>query len=470
MHQRIVFLLVGSLIFSLSFPNTSNCQTITFEKQIGRTTESGASVYQTRDGGYIITGTTQTWRYDDVYLVKTNAWGDTLWTKFFGGQFWDGGNSVQQTRDGGYIIAGLIDGGAGSGDIYLVKTDSTGEITWEKQFGGFGSGGGTSVQETLDGSYIVAGYENYRGILIKTNVQGDTLWTRTFDGGAGNLVIINSLRQTSDGGYILTGSLHSNNQADVYLIKTNSLGETTWAKTYSGSGNENAASVALTADEGYIITGGIYTYVSDPINIDILLIKADANGDTVWTKTIDVSGIDQGASIQQCSDGGYILTGATDSKVFLAKMAVNGDILWTKSFGGDDTSFGSEVQQTADGGFIIVGGINSDVYLVKTSADGLVSVEENISQIIPKELQLFQNYPNPFNPNTTIRFALQRPSFVSLKVYNTLGQEIAFLVSENLAAGRYEVDWNASGQASGVYLYRLQAEELVETKKLTIVR
>lgn len=102
--------------------------------------------------------------------------------------------------------------------------------------------------------------------------------------------------------------------------------------------------------------------------------------------------------------------------------------------------------------------------------DALSTSMENSRHEVHKTFRLEQNYPNPFNPNTTIHFALPRPSFVTLKVYNTPGAEIVALVADNFAAGRHKVAWNASGHASGVYLYRLEAGEFIETKKLTVLR
>ncbi|MCH7761882.1 hypothetical protein IIA15_10870, partial [candidate division TA06 bacterium] len=144
-------------IYYLLFAVSSPAQ-ITFERTYGGgARDEGYSVQQTSDGGYIIAGLT--WSFgsgrDDVYLIKTDSLGDTLWTRTFGGTNSDGGRSVQQTLDGGYIITGFTNSfGVGGIDVYLIKTDSLGDTLWTKTYGGDYNDGGYSVQQTLDKGYI----------------------------------------------------------------------------------------------------------------------------------------------------------------------------------------------------------------------------------------------------------------------------------------------------------------------------
>ncbi len=166
---------------------------------------------------------------------------DGLWTKTFGGEYQDWGSSIQQTSDGGYIIAGTIgDFSPNYSDIWLLKTDANGDTLWTKTFGGSDYDWGNSVQQTLDGGYIIAGNVdmihpvNGDVWLIKTNANGDTLWTKTF--GEGDYNWGNSVQQTSDGGYIITGLTLSfgAGSSDVWVIKTNKYGDTIWTKTLGG--------------------------------------------------------------------------------------------------------------------------------------------------------------------------------------------------------------------------------------------
>ena len=213
---------------------------------------------------------------------------DTSWTRKFGGGM---GRSVQQTSDGGYIITGSTKFlSAGDNDLWLIKTDSLGNILWTKTYGGSESDVGYSIQQTTDGGYIITGITQSFGAgendiwLIKTNNSGDTLWTKTI--GGSNNDVGNSVQQTNDGGYIIAGSMYSsvNNGYDVWLIKTDSLGDTLWTKTYGGGEFDFGYSTQQTEDGGYIITGNTYSYGFGDLNV--WLIKTNDSGDTLWTKCL----------------------------------------------------------------------------------------------------------------------------------------------------------------------------------------
>jgi hypothetical protein len=306
------------------------------------------------------------------------------------------GYAVQQTFDRGYIITGYTEGINGGEDVYLIKTDSTGDTLWTKSYGGTGDDEGYSVQQTTDTGYIIVGRTNsfdsvnYHIYLIKTNSMGDTLWTRTYGG-------INweegySVQQTTDGGYIFVGYTGSfgdiiNHSADVYLIKTDSIGDTLWTKTYGGTQGDVGYSVQQTTDGGYIITGETISFgwasSLDTVR-HVYLIKTNAFGDTLWTKIYGGNGSvgEQGNSVKQTTDGGYIILGVTNSfdsvfnEIYLIKTDANGDTLWTKIYGGNGPVWGYSVQQTTDGGYIISGYIDIadsgliDAYLIKTNPIG----------------------------------------------------------------------------------------------------
>jgi hypothetical protein len=357
----------------------------------GSDVDYGYSVQQTTDGGYIIVGYTSSFGAggNDVYLIKTDANGDTLWTRTYGGSDTETGWSVQQTTDGGYIIGGATNSfGAGSHDAWLIKTDANGDTLWTKTYGGSDVDYGYSVQQTTDGGYVIAGRTISFGAgsadvyLIKTDVNGDTLWTRTYGGsdieysGYGQ-----SVQQSTNGGYVIIGSTKSFGAGDYdfYLIKTDANGDTLWTRTYGGSNNDYGQSVRQWIDGGYIIVG--YSSSFGAGSYDVWLIKTDANGDTLWTRTYGGSGLEYGYSVQQSSDSCYIIAGSTNSfgagyqDVYLIKTDANGDTLWTKTYGGTDWDYGWSMQQTTDGGYIIAGRTksfgagNHDVYLLKIEAE-----------------------------------------------------------------------------------------------------
>jgi len=212
------------------------------------------------------------------------------WERTYGGTNNDWGASVQHTTDGGYIIAGITSSfGNGDEDVLLTKTDGNGIELWTKTFGGTNSDGAHSVQQTTDGGFIITGATESFGLgngtgdvyLIKTDENGIELWTKTF--GGTNAEEGNSVQQTTDGGYIIAGHTNSfgNGQRDVYLIKTDENGDSLWTRTCGGIEEDEGHSIQQTTDGGYIITGitesfgnGIY---------DVYLIKTDGNGNATST-------------------------------------------------------------------------------------------------------------------------------------------------------------------------------------------
>ena len=350
----------------------------------GENFETGRSVQQTTDGGYVITGNKQSfWNGDyDVYLIKTDENGNEQWSQTFGGEYDDDGSSVQQTTDGGYIITGYTKSfGNGDSDVYLIKTDENGNEIWNKTFGGMNSESGYSVQQTIDGDYIITGttYSFGNGNsdvwLIKTDENGNEIWNKTF--GGMNSEYGNSVQQTTDGGYIITGSKNSSGKflVDIWLIKTDENGNEQWSQTFGGEGLDRGYSVQQTTDGGYIITGSEETLANGDNGVS--LIKTDENGNEIWNNIFGTNG-ELGLSVQQTTDGGYIITGRTNYPfdVYLIKTDENGNELWNQIFGGENDESGRSVQQTNDGGYIITGSTSSfgngynNVYLIKTDGYG----------------------------------------------------------------------------------------------------
>ena len=471
-------------VSALAQPNPDTLWTRTYG---GSNDDYAWSVEQTADGGYIVAGSTNSFGAGDFdcYLVKTNSQGDTLWTRTYGGSDDDRATSIQQTADGGYIVAGFtLSFGAGSGDFYLVKTNSLGDTLWTRTYGGSSDDKGFSVQRTADGGYIVAGFTlsfgagGYDFYLVKTNSQGDTLWTRTY--GGSNQDEARSAQQIADGGYILAGFTWSFGVGgiDFYLVKTNSQGDTLWTRTYGGSDWDYAYSVQQTADGGYIVAGPTGSFGAG--SYDFYLVKTNPLGDTLWTRTYGGSSWDWAYSVQQTADGGYIVAGRTQSfgatwaDFYLVKTNSQGDTLWTRTYGGSNSEEAYSVQQTADGGYIVAGwtssfgAVNGDFYLVKTGPDQ--SGTEPIRVSVPDGYSLYPNFPNPFNPSTQIAYSLPRTSSVLLKIFNLLGEEVVTLADEVQSAETHTAFFDGSGLPSGIYLCRLQAGDFAETRKMVLLK
>ncbi len=351
------------------------------------------SIQQTSDGGYVVVGTTNSFGGTgniDFYVVKTDAQGDTLWTRTYGGSGSDYAFSIHETSDGGYVLAGFTTSfGAGSADSYVVKTDAAGNPQWTCTYGGTNSDVTHSIVQTVDGGYVLAGYTQSLGAgsadfyVVKTNAVGDMLWTRTYGGSGFDYAY--SIQQTIDGGYVVTGIIHSVSMGhdDFYVVKTDAQGDMLWTRTYGGSGNDQAHSVQQTTDGGYVVAGTTESFGAG--SIDFYVVKTDAQGDTLWTRTYGGSGFDYAYSIQQTADGGYVVAGFTDSfgagaeDFYVVKTDGQGDTLWTRTYGGSSYDVANSIQQTAYGGYVIAGFTGSfgaggyDFYVVKTGGVRVLS-------------------------------------------------------------------------------------------------
>ena len=452
----------------------------------GSSSDYGYCVKQTTDGGYIITGRTDSYGKGgrDFWLIKTDSNGDSTWTKTFGGSSNDEGRSIQQTTDGGYIITGYTRSiGNGGKDFWLIKTDSNGDSTWTRTFGGSGNDYGRSVQQTADGGYVITGSTWTYGNgevdiwLIKTDSLGQEEWSQIFGGSSNDEG--RSVHQTTEGGYIITGSTWSfgNGEEDIWLIKTDSLGQEVWNQTFGGSSGDYGFSVQQTTDGGYIVAGITFSYGNG--QQDVWLIKTDINGDSTWTKTFGGSSQDFGYSVQQTTDGGYVITGTTDGNVWLIKTDSLGQEVWNQTLGGSSDDYGWSVQQTADGGYIITGQTDSygnggwDVWLIKTDSEDVVEIESK--PYLPKEFNAYHNYPNPFNDQTLIQFYLPEKTQTRITVYDILGREIIILSDKILVAGTYTIRWDGRDKVglkvpTGIYFYRFDTFAFSDVRKMIYLK
>ena len=354
----------------------------------GTSKDYAYSAQQTSDGGYILAGLTHSYSsgFHDFWLVKTDSGGNEQWNQTFGGIGGEIASSVQQTADSGYILAGYKSSyGAGDGDAWLVKANSDGNEEWNETFGGTDWDDVYSVQQTSDGGYILAGCTRSYGAgdddawLIKTDLSGIEQWNKTFGGIDGDSA--SSVQQTTDDGYILAGLTHlySAGSFDAWVVKTDSSGNEQWNRTFGGIDGDDAMSVQQTVDGGYILAGCTGSYGAGAV--DFWLVKTDSNGNEQWNKTFGGTDWDEATSVQQTADGGYILAGLTESygagdeDAWLVKTDSNGNEEWNKTFGGTDGDVVCTVQQTADGGYILAGLTNSygagfyDCWLIKVKGE-----------------------------------------------------------------------------------------------------
>lgn len=310
------------------------------------------------------------------------------WAKTYGGGSSDRAYCVRQTSDGGYIVAGSTQSfGAGDWDFWILKIVADGSIEWQKTYGGISNERAYSIQQTFDGGYIVCGYTWSFGAggsdfcILKLAPSGSIEWQKTC--GETSWEYPYSIQQTSDDGYIVAG--HSNaflggRNSDYWVLKLASNGSIEWQKTYGGTTWDGAYSIQQTSDGGYIVAGETFSFGAG--NADFWVLKLTSNGDIEWQKAYGGADDDRARSIQQISDGGYIVAGETFSfgagniDIWVIKLFPNGGIEWQKTYGGVDDELVHSVQQTSDGGYIVAsetssfGAGNRDGWLLKLASNG----------------------------------------------------------------------------------------------------
>jgi PKD repeat protein len=310
---------------------------------------------------------------------------DTLWTRSFGGNLRDEGFDVQETIDGGFIVVGFTGSfGSGSSDVWLIKTNELGEQLWAKTYGTNFGDAGLSVQQTGDKGFIITGFASLTGsyegrdyYLIKTDSLGDTLWTGHFGGNRRDEAF--SCISTSDGGYILTGFTNligpQYEHSDMLSVKTDLIGDTLWTLTYGEEFYDDGRSVHETYDNCYIIIGTTQTVLDTTMHA--YLMKVSSVGDTIWTRKYGNQINTRGFYGMQTVDKGFILGGQIDDDAWLVKTDSTGNILWSKTYGGSTSRFINSVQQTNDNGYIFTmwindGGSGNYSSIIKT--DGLGNI------------------------------------------------------------------------------------------------
>jgi len=412
-------ILLSLFLFLTTLYLTAQAPSIEWQKSLGGSEFDAAySIQQTTDGGYIVAGESYSTNGDvtgnhgdyDYWVVKLSTTGVIEWQKSLGGSGEDRGYSIQQTTDGGYIVAGQsastngdVTGNHGGNDYWVVKLSSTGSIIWQKSLGGTGSDVGRSIQQTTDGGYIVAGTSN--------SIDGD-----------------------------VTGN---HGDFDYWVVKLSSTGAIIWQKTLGGTGSDNAYSIRQTTDGGYVVAGTSNSNDGDVTgnhgDFDYWIVKLSSTGSIIWQKSLGGSGIDWATSSQQTTDGGYIVIGGSNSidgditaslginDYWVVKLSSTGSITWQKSLGGSRNDVGWSIQQRTDGGFIIAGTSdsndgdvtgnngNSDYWVIKLSA----SVGVNEINVFNE----FSVYPNPTSSQIKLKVKTDLIGAV-YTIYDNMGKVV----------------------------------------------
>jgi len=491
-YKTILLLFVNSL-FLVFNSFSQQAPGIEWQHCYGGTgSEECFSINLTNDGGYIAAGYTSSNDGDvtglngvyDYWVIKIDSAGALQWQKTLGNSGQEKAYSVQQTADGGYAVFGQGISSSGSnchsgGEFWLVKLDTNGNVQWEKCFGGSGVEFGRSIQQTADGGYIMTGWTSsnngdvsgYIGgttdcWVVKTDSVGNIEWQKCLGGTNEDLGYY--IRQTVDGGYILAVHTSSNNVwvngnhggKDYWIVKLDSYGNVIWQKCFGGSYSDYPYSVQQTTDGGYIVAGGAQSHDGNAscnhdtttlYTTDYLVLKLDSAGQIQWRRCLGGAWTEIAWSVQQTVDGGYIVSGEATSDdgdvtgyhgtccgdAWLTKLDNSGNLIWQKCFGGFVGDAATSIRQTPDMGYIF-GAITSsndgdvsgnhdttgnteDYWIVKLSPDTVTGIVNHQSSI--NNLQIF---PNPSSGIFQITFpsSSNQKTNYTLEVINTLGQTV----------------------------------------------
>ena len=453
----------------------------------------------------------------DVYLIKTDDSGDTLWTRTYGGStVYDVGYSLQQTSDDGYIITGYTGSWAVGYDVYLIKTNSIGDTLWTSTYGRTNDDKGYSVQQTSDGGYIIAGIssEDDKDVyLIKTDASGDTLWTCTYSRADTDYGY--SVQQTNDGGYIVAGSFgYADQPSDVYLIKVagepqlnppvattaTTDGTLTFFANWEASVGATGYYLDVATDASFTVyltgfenkdVGDVLTYsvtAEEAIDHYYRLRAYNANGTSGNSNVIVVSGstlpVELSSFTAQFNGSSPILCWTTQSEsgnagwnVYRSEsdntediVQINYDLIPGAGSTSIPTDYSFEDEYDVVPNNTYYYWIESVDYSGETCLYGSISLlipEEGTAPELPQKTVLIGNYPNPFNPNTTISFMVKEDETAHLSIFNIKGQQVENIRFE---AGIYNYLWEASSYASGVYLYKLQSKSFSEIRKMILMK
>ncbi len=455
--------------------------------------DEATSVTQTSDSGYIVAGNVLSTDGDvmgnngliDFLIIKISNSGNVQWKKNLGGSSVESSYAIRQTIDGGYIIAGFtesfdgdVSGNHGFRDAWVVKLSSIGNVEWERAYGGTGWEEAWCIEQTFDGGYIVAGRANsndgdvtgnHAGSLdfwiLKLNSIGNIEWQKSL--GGSNEDTAHSVKQTSDGGYIIIGEANSNDgdvtgsngDTDFWVVKLGSDGELVWQNSLGGTGLDVGTEIHEISN-GYIASGFVGSNNTGDVTgqhgfFDCWVVKLDIEGELVWQKSFGGSNLDYGYSGIPTTNGGYVLAGSTGSDdgdvignnggqdVWILKIDSFGEIEWQKTIGGSKAEIAYSIQQTSDLGFVVAGYASSndgdvsgvhgynDIWVVKLSPSSAPTTE---AQSHPLKI-----YPNPAQHSIFLNLPIQDP-ILSVSISDLLGREVSRQQHSGMEAASVEMD------------------------------
>lgn len=462
-------------------------QVVKFEKIFGgKGYDFGYDVIQTFDKGYAVVGSTSSFGAGstDGYLLKTDSLGNFQWQQTFGYINVDHFYSIQETADSGLLMAGYTNNfGAGGYDVYVVKTDKNGNYLWAKTYGGTNWDFGYSISTTNDGGFVLTGgtYSYGSGdedvFLVRANSNGDTLWTKAY-GGLGQDEG-KSVSQTTDGGFILTGYTKSfgDVSGDTYTIKTDGNGDTLWTYIYHGSLPDFSTCVLEQTNGNFVIAGKTKSFGNG--GDDGFKILISPSGGFISSAYYGGTSDDDFYSIAESPGGRFAMLGSTKSYgngnedfVLYIENPYNG--FHSSTFGGVNTDIGMSMKKTQDGGYIICGksasySILDHIYLIKTDSNGVASGTVNLVDTgIPENGQLsafnINVFPNPADNIVVLNLPETLEDNTIVSIVDITGRKLFTYELKHLSTFMFETD----SFADGVYFICIQNKDFSCVEKLIV--
>lgn len=400
----LIIIFIASCSDQENVKNEEGEKDIFFSKVYGEyDAEMGYSINSTLDGGYIISGATSSyWATDslprivlpahgvtDAIIAKIDEYGDLEWLHTYGGDQYESAFNARETNDGGYFFAGFnSSSGAGLHDFWLVKLDDQGSITWQKTYGTQNSEIGYYGDVTTDNGFVLVGSRIPEGRidkdiwLVKTDAQGNELWSHTFGDSMSQTATF--LQETDDQGFIMIGeTIGVSSQTDIILIKTNNVGTEEWRKVIAEPGSDVPYAIKQT-NNGYIMIGTTTSIGAG--NKDIYLVNFDLDGNIVWQKTYGGSELEYGFDVIVETDG-YVLTGSTSSygtmfyDMWILKVDLSGEMIWNEIYSGNNIDIGRSILKNESGGYTVLAQTSSygagefDIWVLKINENGIVPVQ-----------------------------------------------------------------------------------------------
>lgn len=507
--------LIYSLVLLMSSHMISQAQPgIQWQKNYGgNNADRAMSTKQTTDGGYIVAGYTLSNNGDvtgyrggeDYWVLKLNSAGTIQWKRTFGGSGDDRCYAVQQTADGGYILAGTsnssdgqVTNAKGGFDMWIVKLNSSGTITWKKNLGGSDDDAAYSIDELATGGYVVAGesksstgdIDNNKGgydyWIIKLSATGNLVWEKNYGGSADESA--KSVQECSDGSIIVAGETTSNDYDvtnnnggyDFWVLRLRPNGNIRWKNTYGGTANDNAYSITQISNGNFVVVGETESnngHVPDNAGgDDFWVMTLRGSGSVLWSKTYGGEANDNARFVRETTDGAVVVVGKTESDggdvtghkgghdFWVIKVIKStGNLDWEKSLGGFDNDFGYGIDVTADGSQVVVGDSesddgdlnnnkgNADYWIVKLTASGqrLQSSDESTS------ISALSAYPNP--ATSLVNISAEGVNIQQINVVSLEGKMIT-TVMPNTAYYQFDI----SALPKGIYLLQAVLEDGME--------